>query len=439
MGTIVALAPVALFAPPPRAGDTALAASGLTDVAAAAGVNEMTRTYSVDATDSDALATPGSIAPSATAQPWAAPSDDALVVRHNPQAFPSIPRPQLFVSTGAAYEQRFSSWSQSDRHDCAWGDYDRDGYLDLFCAIGLDPSSVNELWHNDQDGTYSDVTAAQGLNDTGATHGKYRTATFVDANKDGWPDIYVTRFNGSEAGMFPSPADAYPNELWINDASNTGFHLAGASGLSVKASAQKDNDGCNTAYDFDGNGSQDVIMCGSSAFRLYKSSGGAFSNVAGAAGLTGFWADAEWGDFNGDGLADLAQVKAGSVRVMEQTAAHSFRLVWSAPVTGGLNLAVGNADGAGALDIYTVGTCTGSPLVDQPDYLFSGSSANIGAPTGASLQFSMQQLPSLGKAAAGCGNSVDAVDYDRDGRADFFVLNGRMTHPGPTQLFSYQP
>ncbi|CAN5670386.1 hypothetical protein BH18ACT15_BH18ACT15_00070 [soil metagenome] len=416
---------------------TARAAGTAVDVAPTAGVAERVRTYSLDAMDSDTQASLGAISPAPRGQPWARPPDDALVVRHDPQAYPLVPLPQLFVSNGSTMSQPFSSWSSSDRHDCAWGDYDRDGYLDLFCAVGLDDSSTNELWHNSGNGTFVETSASQGFGNAATTHGRYRTASFVDANGDGWPDIYVTRFNAAEAGLFPSPADTYPNELWINRGSGLGFYLDTSLGLTSQASAQKDNDGCNQAFDYDDNGSQDVIMCGSAGFRLYKKSvGGSYSNVSKGAGVGGFWADGEWGDFNADGLADLVQVKGTIARIMEQTATHTFRSVWSSSLTGGLNLATGDVDGDGVLDIYVVATCTGKPASDRPDYIYYGSAANAGASVGAPLSFAVQQVPGLGSSSNGCGNTVEAIDYDRDARADFFVLNGHKTTPGPNQLWT---
>jgi hypothetical protein len=208
-------------------------------------------------------------------------------------------------------------------------------------------------------------------------------------------------------------------------------------GLTSMASAAGGNDGCNTAFDYNGDETHDVIMCGAKNFFLYKNVGNAsFTNVSKAAGVGGAWADAEWGDFNGDGLPDLVQVKAASVRIMEQSATGAFKQAWSAPLTGGFNVAVGDLNGDRSLDFYVVATCTGSPSTDRQDKIFYGSSSNLGAPVGGALSFSTQAIPSLGAASKGCGNAVDAIDFDRDGRADFLVLNGRKTSAGPVQLWT---
>jgi hypothetical protein len=258
----------------------------------------------------------------------------------------------------------------------------------------------------------------------------------VDANGDGWPDIYVTRSTAAEAGSFPSPSDTYPNELWINRGNNAGFRLNTGMGLTVTASAQKDNDGCTQAFDYDRTGTTDVIICGAKAFHLYRNSANtSFTDVAPGTKVAGFWADAEWGDFNGDGRPDLVQIKGTTVRVVEQTAAGGWRVAWHAGFTGGLNVAVGDANGDGALDLYALGTCTGSPAVDAPDKIFLGATSNVGAAVGTTLSFNSLAIPSLGSAANGCGDAVDAIDYDRDGKTEFLVVNGRKLNAGPTQLW----
>jgi enediyne biosynthesis protein E4 len=99
---------------------------------------------------------------------------------------------------------------------CAFLDYDRDGRLDLFVAnyLAFDIESVpragasqscnsegvfcgprglpygrHSLYHNNGDGTFTDVSEASGI---GKTEGGYGlTVTAADFDNDGWPDIYV--------------------------------------------------------------------------------------------------------------------------------------------------------------------------------------------------------------------------------------------------------
>jgi hypothetical protein len=101
---------------------------------------------------------------------------------------------------------------------CTWVDYDRDGYLDLFVAnyVGYDlakipkagasencnwkgiavncgprglPTTRPRLYHNNRDGTFTDVSERSGV---AAATGSYGlTAVTADLDDDGWPDIYM--------------------------------------------------------------------------------------------------------------------------------------------------------------------------------------------------------------------------------------------------------
>jgi enediyne biosynthesis protein E4 len=101
---------------------------------------------------------------------------------------------------------------------CSFVDYDRDGYLDLFVAnyVDLDlnktprpgqgeycvwksipvmcgprglPLAHNALYHNNRDGTFTDVSEAAGILKPGGRYGLGVVA--ADFDNDGWPDIYV--------------------------------------------------------------------------------------------------------------------------------------------------------------------------------------------------------------------------------------------------------
>ena len=114
-----------------------------------------------------------------------------------------------------------------------WGDYDRDGDLDLYVAAYVDFSSrpentslrfpmdfgglPNILFQNNGDGTFADVTKTAGVGD--ATR-KSMNATFCDFNQDAWPDIFVTN-------------DTDANGLYLNKGNGTFKPFSGPSGLST--------------------------------------------------------------------------------------------------------------------------------------------------------------------------------------------------------------
>lgn len=121
----------------------------------------------------------------------------------------------------------------------AWVDYDRDGKLDLvvanyvqwspetdiYCSLDgkvksyCTPESYKgtsvRLWHNKGDGAFEDVTKQAGLFDTTS---KSLGVAILDANQDGWPDIFISN-------------DTQPNKLYINKGNGTFAEKGVASGV----------------------------------------------------------------------------------------------------------------------------------------------------------------------------------------------------------------
>ena len=118
------------------------------------------------------------------------------------------------VTKAAGLEGDEVRWSTG----CTFVDYDRDGKLDLFVSryMRFDPKKIpaagrapecnfkgvlvncgprglptdtHSLYHNNGDGTFTDVSAHAGITAAGGTYGL--TAVAADFNDDGWPDIYV--------------------------------------------------------------------------------------------------------------------------------------------------------------------------------------------------------------------------------------------------------
>jgi enediyne biosynthesis protein E4 len=92
-----------------------------------------------------------------------------------------------------------------------WGDYDGDGWIDLFICnyfyfFGPPGASENQLYRNNGDGTFEDVAPALSLNSDGAS----LEAVWTDYDRDGDLDLYVSNDRGPYAG-FPA------NELYRND------------------------------------------------------------------------------------------------------------------------------------------------------------------------------------------------------------------------------
>jgi hypothetical protein len=84
----------------------------------------------------------------------------------------------------------------------AWADYDNDGWLDLFVGVESTPDNphVSQLFHNNGDGTFTEVAQPNGLADLGFVKG----VAWGDFNNDGRPDLYISTLDG-------------PNRLFRND------------------------------------------------------------------------------------------------------------------------------------------------------------------------------------------------------------------------------
>ncbi len=104
----------------------------------------------------------------------------------------------------------------------SWADYNNDGWLDLYVINYSDeggtPKSPNWLYENQGDGTFLDVAAAAGVNDSL----KHPLAVaFFDYNNDGWQDLYVAN-------------DKYEgNDLFKNNGDGTFTDVSEASGANV--------------------------------------------------------------------------------------------------------------------------------------------------------------------------------------------------------------
>ena len=92
-----------------------------------------------------------------------------------------------------------------------WGDYDNDGYLDLYVASHVDCDELNandHLFHNHGDNSFEDVSSFMGGSTGTQLNARGMVPLFVDYNGDGQVDLYV----GNDVGQ-----RFYPNVLWRND------------------------------------------------------------------------------------------------------------------------------------------------------------------------------------------------------------------------------
>ncbi|HEX6501898.1 MAG TPA: CRTAC1 family protein [Terriglobales bacterium] len=168
----------------------------------------------------------------------------------------------------------------------AIGDYDNDGYPDIYVTN----YGKNILYHNNGDGTFTDVTAKAGV----AGGGWSESAGFFDYDNDGKLDLFVTRYMewdtkhsktcGAEWRTYCPPEEfpATTNLLYHNRGDGTFEEVSQKSGI---AGSKGRALGVSFA-DYDGDGFTDIFVAndGMQQFLFHNNHNGTFSEVALEAG-----------------------------------------------------------------------------------------------------------------------------------------------------------
>ena len=228
-----------------------------------------------------------------------------------------------------------SGWSVS----AAFVDYDRDGWLDLYVGnyVGWDipsdqrctgltgrrdycPPAVyrpqrDRLFHNNRNGTFTDVTATAL---PGGPFGPALGVATADFDNDGWIDLYVAN-------------DGRDNVLWMNRRNGTFKNTSLLAGVAVGADGKPKGSMGVDAGDFDNDGAEDLFttQLPSEGNNLYRNLGsGLFEDVSASSGLgpmslgyTGF--GTAWFDFDNDGWLDLL-VANGAIEAIKERGEERF-------------------------------------------------------------------------------------------------------------------
>jgi hypothetical protein len=288
-----------------------------------------------------------------------------------------------------------SGWGQA----CCVGDYDNDGYDDLFVTYW----GRNVLYHNNGDGTFTDVSEKAGVAGTSTRWGA--GCAFLDYDRDGHLDLFVANYVNFDPAKAPRPgAAAYcsyndipvpcgpqgfaggTNLLYRNRGDGTFLDVSEQSGIARPAGpATMVFVGSNwqptgsygmgaAAADFDNDGWPDIyVACDSAPSLLYRN--------------------------NHDGTFREIAVPAGAA------------LDESGAALSGMGVGVGDYDADGWLDIVRTN------FSEQVTTLYRNYGAGFGD---ASLR------AGLGVNRKYVGFGVDFLDADNDGWQDIFIANGHV-------------
>ncbi len=307
-----------------------------------------------------------------------------------------------FREVSALAGVQFRGWGMG----AAWADYDNDGWLDLFVSA----YGENVLYRNNGDGTFSDATSEAGL---GGYDGFWTGAVWGDYDRDGWLDLYVTGYvkydQGASAGR------------------SLQYDLEQPAAINPSSFAPERN-------------------------LLYRNNGdGTFTEVAARAGVLGDLGrslGAVWSDFDLDGWPDLYVANDVSDNVLYRNEGNGTFTDVSlaarvADYRGAMGLAVGDWDGDEDMDLFI------THWIAQENALYRNlgmERRRLATDSMPPLQFTDEaDRYGLGQVALdfiGWGTSF--IDYDNDGRLDLLVVNGstlqqrddpRLLVPMKDQLF----
>jgi hypothetical protein len=264
----------------------------------------------------------------------------------------------------------------------AWIDYDNDGFPDLYFVNGA-PGASNALYHNNRDGTFTDVTQHAGVAASGGALAKaYKTGVAVgDYDNDGYLDLYVTAFG--------------PNILYRNNGDGTFTDVTSKAGVAGGPNEWSTSTGF---IDYDRDGRLDLYVVNYLAYRLEE-------NLYCGLRKEGYRMYCHPTQFdgtpdrlfhnNGDGTFTDVSKQAGIAN----------------PAGKGLGVTFCDYDRDGDPDIYVANDTVRNFL-----YRNNGDGTFTDVAYGAGVGFD-----SNGKPQAGMG--TDCADVDGNGYPDIFVTN----------------
>jgi len=280
---------------------------------------------------------------------------------------------------------------------CVWADYDNDGDLDLFVAVGLGANDV--LYSNNGTGGFTKVTTGPPVRSGGNSRG----CAWADYDNDGWVDLFVAN-------------EKYQNNFLFHNGGPAGFTRVTAGAI---VTDRGNSFGCSWG-DYDNDGYPDLFVAnnGVPSFLYHNQRDGTFAKIASgpivsnvASSISG-----SWGDYDNDGYLDLFVANLGQKNFLYHNQGDgTFMRITNGPIVEEVSFSWGSAwadyDNDGYLDLFVAnGQANGTAA---KDYLFR----NAGDGT-----FTKVVRGSLVNDDAG-GDGCAWGDYNNDGFVDLFVSN----------------
>jgi len=325
----------------------------------------------------------------------------------------------------------------------AFFDYNNDSYADLYFVNGshlpgyltTDPLPTNQLYHNNGDGTFRDVTKTSGVGDTGYGHG----CTTGDYDNDNDLDLYVTNFgtdvlyrnNGDGTFTDVAHAAGVANPNWGTSCAFADYDLDGDLDLYVVNYIEFDlttNPWCGLKE------SNIRAYCEPNSFQalpdiLYQNNGdGTFNDVSKSSGISsvslpGKGLGLTWGDYDNDGDPDLYIANDSTENFFYNNNGDgtleeiSFMVGVAVNENGtpenGMGTAFGDLNHDGWLDL------TVTNYADQTNTLYRNDGDSFFTDITGGSKTGHVTLPYLGWATL-------FFDYNNDGYQDLYVANGHL-------------
>lgn len=307
----------------------------------------------------------------------------------------------------------------------AWGDYNNDGLIDLYVSNYKDK---NILYKNNGNDTFADVTDPANVGNFGAS----TDIAWGDYNNDGFPDLFLVNGLGPGYGdkkiLYKNNGDGTFEDI----AEKAGIENL-AFGMCVSL-ADYDNDGLLDVY-FTNNAH--VMICSGQSNKLYRNNGDdTFSDVTEEAGVGDFGngMGVAWCDYDNDGDQDLYMLNFVNSNIdppennlsalYNNNGDGTFTLSVNAVNSiGGHGVAWGDYNNDGNMDVY---------IANVKDILPSGKNVlykNNGDGTFTDV------TDSAGVGDENDSTEVTWVDYDNDGDLDLHVVNGGIAAPSKSRLY----